>query len=90
MKKHKKPYVLKIETKDKIIRIESPSKVKIVNNGDRYTLEVKDKKGIWHYVGYKFFINDIECIASKVHDAMKNKEEIVYVDIYYSNSMFSV
>lgn len=84
MKKHKKSYVLEIEIKDKIIRIENPRKVKIEKHKLMHALKVKDKQGRLQYIGCIFFINDIERAACKVYYAIKNKENRVYLDIYYN------
>lgn len=71
-------YVLEIETKDKLKRIENPRKARFVDRIFFDILEVMDCNGDWHKICKGSVGIDLQgFILKKIEDAIKNKKKSI-------------
>ena len=75
-------YVLEIETRDQVKRIENPRKARIVDGFYKERLEVMDNDGKWHTI-VKMWNGETEgqIVVMKINDAIKKKSPHIFVNI---------
>ena len=75
-------YVLEIETKNKLKRIENPRKARIVDRIFFDLLQVMDNNGKWHTLCKCFLgVSEEQILVYKINRAILHKEPRIYIDI---------
>ncbi len=75
-------YVMEIETKDKLKKIENPRKARIVDRIFFDMLQIMDNDGKWHTICKCFLgISDEHCLIARINRAIHEKKTQIFIDI---------
>lgn len=73
-------YVLEIETKNHLKKIENPRKARDIDLGLWSLVQVMDGDGKWHFIGHTMFFEDAQIATYLINEAIKEKTDSVCVD----------
>ncbi len=75
-------YVLEIETRNKLKRIENPRKARILDLIFTDCLQIMDNDGKWHTIctGWIGGLRG-QILIMQINDAIKRKENQIYIDL---------
>ena len=75
-------YVMEIETKDKLKKIENPRKARIVDRIFYDMLQIMDNDGKWHTIVKMWIgVTEGQIVVMKINDAIKKKSPHIFVNI---------
>ena len=76
-------YVLEIETKNKLQKIENPRKPRVVDRIFFDSIQVMDNNGVWHTIWSGIALTKAKesKILYDIKSAIKNKDKTIYLDI---------
>lgn len=75
-------YVMEIETKDKLKKIENPRKARIVDRIFYDMLQIMDNDGKWHTICKCFLgVSEGQILVYRINMAIYYKESQIFIDI---------
>lgn len=76
-------YVLEIETKNKLQKIENPRKARVVDRIFFDSIQVMDNNGVWYTIWSGIALTKAKesKILYDIKSAIKNKDKTIYLDI---------